>query len=247
MKKIIAPFLGVALCLFLISWGSKGHKAIATIAYNHLNFNVIPFVQNTLHGQSMSDVGSWADEARNDPEFRETAPWHFVNVPLGLNFRDFEKAVKNDPNPNIYFAILKCEDDLRQKDLDPAKKEIALKFLIHLVGDAHQPMHVSRREDKGGNTIQVRFDGKGSNLHSLWDSELIDHEGLNDEQIVNTYDKATDEQERKWQNDARLSGFWKVTKSVQDCILKLNLAKTLTSNVIKITSRQYISVSIRQG
>ncbi|MBS1526117.1 MAG: hypothetical protein JST19_10740 [Bacteroidetes bacterium] len=208
MKRLTATVLSVGFCLSLISWGFKGHKAIATIAYSHLHFNVIPSVENTLHGQSISEVASWADEVRNNTEFRQTASWHFVNVPLGLNFRDFENAVKNDPNPNLYSAIIKCEDDLKQKDIDPAKREVALKFLIHLVGDAHQPMHVSRKEDKGGNTIQVRFDNHGTNLHSLWDSKLIDYEGLSDQEIVNKYDNASETDEKKWQSDDPIVWLW---------------------------------------
>jgi hypothetical protein len=208
MKRFLIASLCVTISLSLISWGFKGHKAIATIAYNHLHFNVIPVVSNVLHGQSMSDVSSWADEVRNTPEYKETGPWHFINLPLGLSFGEFEKAVKNDPSPNLYSAIINCENTLRQKDAVPAKKENALKFLIHFVGDAHQPMHVSRKEDKGGNTIQVRFGDQGTNLHSLWDSKLIDHEAFTDADIVNKYDNATEEQEKKWQNDNPIIWLW---------------------------------------
>ena len=80
--------------------------------------------------------------------------------------------------------------------------------MIHLVGDAHQPMHVSRKEDKGGNTIQVRFDNKGTNLHSLWDSKLIDHEGLSEQDIARNYDVATLAQIKQWQADSPMEWLW---------------------------------------
>lgn len=79
---------------------------------------------------------------------------------------------------------MKVEAQLKDKSLSVLQKQEALKYLIHLVGDAHQPMHVSRKEDKGGNTIQLRFDNKGTNLHSLWDSKLIDYEVLSSEDMV---------------------------------------------------------------
>ena len=71
--------------------------------------------------------------------------------------------------------------------------------MIHLVGDAHQPMHISRKEDKGGNTIQLRFDDKGTNLHSLWDSKLIDYEDLIESQIAKEYDVASPSQIKRRQ------------------------------------------------
>jgi hypothetical protein len=208
MKKLLFTSFSLLICFALISWGFKGHKAIATIAYNHLHFNVSPLVENTLHGQSMSDVASWADEVRNNPEYKETAPWHFINLPVGLNFDEFEKAVKNDQNPNLYNAIIKCEELLSQKGGEAKEKEDALKFLIHLIGDAHQPMHISRKEDKGGNTIQVRFEGNGTNLHSLWDTKLIDHEGFTDQEIANKYDTISKEQETRWQSDPLIVWLW---------------------------------------
>jgi len=77
-----------------------------------------------------------------------------------------------------------------------------------LVGDAHQPMHISRKEDKGGNTIQVQFDGKGTNLHALWDSKLIDHEGLSEAEIARNYDVATPAQIKQWQADSPMEWIW---------------------------------------
>jgi hypothetical protein len=99
-----------------------------------------------------------------------------LNLPLGLNHEQFADAVAKQPGDNVYTAILKAEDNLKDQTLTAEQKKDALKFLIYLIGDAHQPMHISRKEDKGGNTIQVRFDDKGTNLHSLWDGKLIDHD-----------------------------------------------------------------------
>jgi hypothetical protein len=90
---------------------------------------------------------------------------------------------------NVYGAILKCETDLKSSSTTQEQKIVALKFLVHFIGDAHQPMHVSRAEDKGGNTIPVKFDGNATNLHTLWDSRLIDHEGLSDGQLVTKLEK----------------------------------------------------------
>jgi hypothetical protein len=202
MKRLF-NFCLIGISIALISWGFKGHRAVATIAQKHLTSNTAYVVSAYLKGESMAGVATWADENRNST----TAPWHFLNLPLGLTHEQFVKFVSESDN-NVYSAILKTEASLKDKNLTPDQKNEALKYLIHLVGDAHQPMHISRKEDKGGNTIQVRFDNKGTNLHSLWDSKLIDHEGLSEAEIARTYDVATAAQIKQWQSDSPMEWIW---------------------------------------
>lgn len=202
MKKLF-NFCLIALSVVLISWGFKGHRAVATIGQKHLTSNTAYVVSAYLRGESMADIATWADENRNN----KTGPWHFLNLPLGLTHEQFVKFVSESDN-NVYSAILKTEASLRDKSLTFDQKNEALKYLVHLVADAHQPMHISRKEDKGGNTIQVRFDNQGTNLHSLWDSKLIDHEGLTEPEIAKTYDVATTAQIKQWQSDSPMEWIW---------------------------------------
>lgn len=176
---------------------------MATIAQKHLTSNTAYVVSAYLGGQSMAEVSTWADENRD----KMTAPWHFLNLPLGLSHEQFVQFV-SQRDGNVYTAIVRTEAQLKDKSLSPEQKNEVLKYLIHLVGDAHQPMHISRKEDKGGNTIQLRFDDKGTNLHSLWDSKLIDHEGLSEADIARNYDTATPEQIKAWQQDSPMEWIW---------------------------------------
>jgi len=204
MRKQVLSVALIALSAALVSWGYKGHRAVATIAQKHLTANTAYAVSAYLKGESMADVSTWADEHRNPT----TGKWHFLNLPLGLNHQQFVDFVNQQSNDNVYGAILKEEAILKDQSSTPDQKNSALKYLIHLVGDAHQPMHISRAEDKGGNTIQVRFDNAGTNLHSLWDSELIDHEGLSEDQIAKQYDWANDAQIKKWQASSPMEWLW---------------------------------------
>ncbi len=199
MKKIffLLPFI------FMSYWGFQGHKAVALIAQKHITNNTKEVVSSYLNGESMEDVSTWADEHRSP----QTAMWHYINLPMGLTRPEFEKTVKNSEN-NIYEALINSEKTLRNDKAAPEAKVKALKYLIHLVGDAHQPMHVSRKDDKGGNDIQVRYDGKGTNLHSLWDSGLIANEGLSEVEMGKSYDTATDAQIKKWQSDDIIQWLW---------------------------------------
>jgi hypothetical protein len=204
MRKQVLTVTLIAISVALISWGYKGHRAVATIAQKHLTSNTAYVVSAYLKGESMADVSTWADEHRNPT----TGKWHFLNLPLGLNHQQFVDFVNQQSNDNVYGAILKEEAILKDQASTLDQRNSALKYLIHLVGDAHQPMHISRAEDKGGNTIQVRFDNAGTNLHSLWDSKLIDHEGLSEEQIAKQYDWANETQIKKWQADSPIEWLW---------------------------------------
>jgi hypothetical protein len=204
MRKQVLSVTLIAISAALISWGYKGHTAVATIAQKHLTSNTAYAVSAYLKGENMAGVSTWADEHKNPT----TAKWHFLNLPLGLNHQQFVDYVNQQSNDNVYGAILKEEAILKDQASTVDQKNSALKYLIHLVGDAHQPMHVSRAEDKGGNTIQVRFDNAGTNLHSLWDSKLIDHEGLSEEQIAKQYDWANETQIKKWQASSPMEWLW---------------------------------------
>lgn len=201
MKKF-PLFVFVGLCsLALLSWGVLGHQTIAKIAENHLTPNARQAIEHYLGSASLAEVSTFADEVRSREEYKYTAPWHYIDLPAGYNFEQFSNAVLNMKEDNAYKALKKCENDLRDPSKSTDEKVFALKFIVHLVGDIHQPMHVSRAEDKGGNTIKVTFNGQPANLHSLWDSRLIEHQGLNYEQLAIRYDRATPAQIKQWQSD----------------------------------------------
>ncbi|MGN6396544.1 MAG: S1/P1 nuclease [Mucilaginibacter sp.] len=198
----------IATTIALISWGVAGHRTVAAVAERHLTPNVKSVLLAYLKGQNIEDVSTWADEVRNQAEYKNTDKWHYLNLPIGLTYARFVEAVQGQNTENIYTAILKSEHVLSHTDNPPKVRIEALKFLIHLVGDAHQPMHVSRKEDKGGNTIQVRFDNKGTNLHSLWDSKLIEHEHLSDADLIGACDKATPQEVKDWQSVDPMVWLW---------------------------------------
>ena len=208
MKKTTHLLFVLTAAMMLISWGFKGHQAVATIAENHLTLKAKLQIQEILGSESLADVASWADEVRSQPGFETTGNWHFANIPLGLSFEQFAAQVRAQKSDNVYGAIQKAHSVLTYPQSTQAQKIAALKYLVHFVGDAHQPMHISRKEDKGGNTIQVRFDNQGTNLHSLWDSKLIDHQGLSVAEMAKQYDKATPAEIKQWQNNEPMQWLW---------------------------------------
>ena len=192
----------------LISWGVTGHRTIGRIAANHLSPQATAAVRELLGNETLAEASTWADEVRNQPDYKHTGSWHYINLPLGLSEPDFEKTVKGMTQENVYSALLQQEQVLGSTASSKGQKIEALKFIVHFIGDLHQPMHVSREEDKGGNTIQVNYAGAGTNLHALWDSKLLDHLGLDDQQLASTRDHAGAAQVAAWQSDPLIKWIW---------------------------------------
>jgi hypothetical protein len=194
--------------VILVSWGVTGHRTVGQIAENHLTPKALAGVRDLLGSESLADVSTWADEVRGQDAFKATGPWHYVDLPLGLSYEQFKSQVENMLESNVYSALVKQMALITDKNASREEKVEALKFVVHFVGDLHQPMHVSRAEDKGGNTIQLNYEGQGTNLHALWDSKLIEHAGMDYKQLAAACDHATPAQIRQWQSDPVIRWMW---------------------------------------
>lgn len=151
-------------------WGQNGHRATGQIAEDLLNPKAKKQIYKVLQGKSLAMVSTYADEIKSDPRFREFGPWHYVNLPEGETVYSHETAA---PEGDLLMAIRKCVEILKDHRTSREDQEFYLKMLVHFIGDLHQPLHAGRGEDKGGNDIQVRWFNEGTNLHRLWDSNMI--------------------------------------------------------------------------
>lgn len=197
----IFSFAVIVVAISLISWGVVGHRTIAKIAENHLTPKAKAAVKDLLGTEDMPIVSTFADEIRYAKEYRYTGPWHYLNEPMGMTYAEFSKTVKADTSANVYNALLKMEAQLKNPKSTKEEKVFALKMIIHFVGDLHQPMHVSREEDKGGNDIKLKFQGRETNLHSLWDSGLIEYNGMTFLEMSTALDNISDPKIKQWQSD----------------------------------------------
>lgn len=188
------PFTGFA-------WGVVGHRAIGKIAATHLSPTAQRAVQQLLGHETLALVSTYPDEIRSYPEFTYTSPWHYVNTAVGLTQAQYEDQLKSTTEPTAYNSLLKHLQTLKDPAATKEQKVFALKFVVHIVGDVHQPMHTGTSESRGGNKILVKFRGKDTNLHGLWDSGLIDYTGLTYLELAQTVDHATKAQIRQWQQD----------------------------------------------
>ena len=200
MKKRLLPlFLLAALPLRLWAWGAEGHRAVGNIAERYLTDNARKNLTAILGSQSLTLISTLPDEMRYLPQFKETAPWHYVNTAAGLGHDQYVAAVKSQTAPNAYTALLAQLAIAKDPRKSPDERKQALYFVVHLVGDIHQPMHTGHAEDKGGNDIKMTYRGKDTNLHSLWDSGLIDYLGLTYTEMGQQYSVLPDQQRKQWQ------------------------------------------------
>ena len=158
-----------------LAWGRIGHRVAARMAESRLT----PAARDAVHailgpGVSLADVSTWADGQR---EIEESYRWHFVNVPISADRYDSRYC---SPKGCVVNKIEDCRRILQNSQAGRPQKQQALKFLIHLIGDLHQPLHVGDNNDQGGNLLQVRFFGVGSNLHRLWDSQVMERHTKNE-------------------------------------------------------------------
>ena len=153
------------------AWGPVGHQTVAIAARAQLTPEALSRLQDLMSlepGTTLADIATWADEHRSP----ETAPWHYVNFPVSdCNYR----PARDCPDGQCVVAVLDEQLRILASQASPSERLQALKWVVHLVADVHQPLHAGMAEDRGGNRYQLQFLLRWSNLHALWDSGLIRH------------------------------------------------------------------------
>jgi len=178
MKYLLLIFLLIKSTQEVSAWGLTGHRTIAQIAENHLTKKARKNIDKIIGNQHLAYWSNWADFIKSDPNpaRKEESSWHFINTAGNLTYEDFVSSLGQSSENNLYKAYMKLKRDAKAGNLSLVEKQEHLYYLIHLLADAHQPMHVSRQEDLGGNRIDVTWFGRKTNIHRVWDSDLIDGE-----------------------------------------------------------------------
>ena len=225
---LLAPSSGWA-------WGCQGHQVVALIAEKHLTPHARAMVEKILKdgpidptlsryckdapADAMADASTWADDFRSGHP--ETGPWHYVDIPRGVSKFDLAKLCA-DSGGCLTQAIRDQLPILRSPAADPQKKGDALRFLIHFVGDIHQPLHATTNNDQGGNCVPVAFfadlpqlrnpdtESYAPNLHGVWDSSILQRmvEGETVQQVAGEFDRDRAQDISKWMRDRPDAEAW---------------------------------------
>lgn len=194
MKKALLLFFFIGQLTFsnVPYWSKTGHRVIGEVAQQYLSGKTKRALKTLLNGQSLASVSNFADEIKADSIYRKFSAWHYVNFPEDKKYTDVEPNRYGD----LVLAIQQCINIVQDKNSSQEDKRFYLKMLVHFVGDLHQPMHVGRLADKGGNDIQVQWFNKGSNLHKIWDANMINDYGMSYSELAQNLPKLTKTQQK---------------------------------------------------
>lgn len=168
MKKYLLTLIFATTALAAAAWSQKGHDVTAYIAERHLTPRTLAAVDSLLDGRSMVYWANWLDNASHQMEMAYTKTWHYKNIDAG----DTYESAPANPAGDAVTAIKSRLEILSDSAASRADKVLALKILVHVMGDLHQPMHLGHATDLGGNRIKVKFFDRDTNLHAAWDSSL---------------------------------------------------------------------------
>jgi len=207
-RKIIFISLFFYLHSQVYAWGVLGHRIVGQIAESYLTPGAKKEVIKILGTESIAMASNWADFIRSDTSFNYLSPWHYLNIKGGLSLNEFQTFLKNDTAVNAYTKINFLVKQLKDKLLSKEIKSFYLKLLIHIVGDIHQPLHVGRPDDRGGNRINVLWFNVPYNLHQIWDEHLINFQQLSYTEYAFAINHTTIAQRMQWQKQPLSEWIW---------------------------------------
>jgi len=184
-RTIIFSIVCLTASVCSYAWGPTGHRATALVAEKHLTKKAKKALEQLLGGQSLAMASTWMDDIRSDSTFDYMADWHWVTIQDG---ESYEQSTKN-PNGDVIQTLERVIQELKSGKLSAADQAQRVKILIHLVGDLHMPLHVGGGADRGGNDIRVTWFRTDSNLHRVWDSDMIDDTRLSFTELAESLGK----------------------------------------------------------
>lgn len=177
------------------SWGLTGHRVIGQIAEEYLSKKAKKEVKRILGTETLADVANWMDFIKSEPTYDHMKPWHYCTIPEGKTYTEVGAPEEGD----VVWAINKFVGELKSDTLTLTEEQLALKSLVHLIGDIHQPLHVGNGTDRGGNDVKVKYFWRDSNLHRVWDSGIIDGQNLSYSEWVLRINHTSKEDVANWQ------------------------------------------------
>ncbi|MFB9841412.1 S1/P1 nuclease [Mucilaginibacter ginsenosidivorans] len=199
LKKLALILAIIYLPLQSMAWGTQGHRIAGQIADSYLSPKARKAIEAILGDESIAMASNWADFIKSDPAYNYLYNWHFIDLDKAYTYPELQAYLNQDTAVDAYTKLQFLIGELKKKDLDKDKKLLYLRMLIHIVEDVHQPLHTGHTEDKGGNDIKVTWFSNNTNLHSVWDSQLIDFQQLSYIEYSTAINHTTAAERSEWQ------------------------------------------------
>ena len=194
---MLVLFFSLLISQQSFGWGKTGHRAVGYIAEQYLTKKARKEIKKIMGSESLAIASIWMDFIRSDRAYDQMDPWHYATIPNGLHYSEAGTPKEGD----VIFTIKRLIQELETKQFTDEDELFAIRCLIHLIGDIHQPLHVGTAEDRGGNDVKVKWFGSNSNLHRVWDSDMIDGQQLSYTEMAESINFPTNSQILQWQKD----------------------------------------------
>lgn len=198
MRSLLLGILILIASSHAYGWGQTGHRVTGRVADQYLNKKAKKELDRILSGQSLAMASTWMDEIRSDSTYDYAIDWHWVTIQSG---ESYEQSKKNK-NGDVIQTIERIITELKSKKLNSQQEAEAVKMLIHLIGDIHQPLHVGGGNDRGGNDVKIMWFRVDSNLHRVWDQDMIDDTRLSYTEFAESLEKPGDIKLKEWQKSS---------------------------------------------
>ena len=200
IKKVVIIAFFLSISISSIAWGVLGHRIVGQIADSYLTSKAKIEIQKILGFESIAMASNWPDFIKSDPKYKYLSTWHYVNLKAGLTEDSLKKFLNADTATDAYTKTNFIINELKKNKLMPIEtKQLYLRLLIHIIGDLHQPLHVGREEDRGGNALKTKWFSEETNLHAVWDEKLIGFQQLSYTEYATVLNHLTAKQKSDWQ------------------------------------------------
>jgi hypothetical protein len=254
MKNIFAKLIiGIAIIyapLQSMAWGTEGHRICGQIADSYLTPKARAAIKAILGNESIAMTSNWADFIKSDPEYNYLSVWHYVDLDKPYTLPELQEYLNQDTKVDAYTKINFVISGLKKKDLSKENKLLYLRMLIHMVEDVHQPLHVGHTEDKGGNDIKLTWFNNQTNLHSIWDSQLIDFQQLSYTEYTAAINHTTTAEREAWQKASISQWLFESSQIANQLYSEVKSGDTLNSykynfNHIATVNQQLLKAGVR--
>jgi hypothetical protein len=243
LKRILLGIAIIYLPTQSMAWGTNGHRICGQIADSYLTTKARAAIKAILGDESIAMTSNWADFIKSDPAYNYLSNWHYVDFDKNYAYPEMQAFLKQDTAVDAYTKMNFLIGELKKKNLAKANKLLCLRMLIHIVEDVHQPMHTGHTTDKGGNDVKVMWYDKETNLHSIWDSQMIEAQQLSYTEYAMAINHTTLGQRTEWQK-APISQWLFESSQIADRIYsetkngdKINTYKYIFKNIATVNSQ----------
>lgn len=250
LKKLAIGIAIIYAPLQSMAWGAEGHRICGQIADSYLSPQARKAIKEILGNESIAITSNWADFIKSDPDYNYLSPWHYIDFDKAYTLPEMQDFLAHDTKVDAYTKLNFLITELKKKDLSKENKLLYLRMLIHIIEDVHQPMHTAHTDDKGGNDFKVNWFNTPTNLHSIWDSQLIEFQQLSYTEYTNAINHTTLAQRNEWQKAPIAQWLYESNQIAEKLYTEIKPGDTLSGykynfNHIETLNNQLLKAGVR--